>query len=450
MVKPTQSNQQKKSDTPIGQWNFTPDRQGSFDNYAWLGILLFLALIFLLPLKGDRLKQDLTFSFDHIYSGLFQVQTENSLLERPFFKQLKKLKNKIEYSFFKKVNIDDSFSGKNGYVFGTQMTKSIFGDDYCGEAFIYDQVYKAAFVQERLKQSGVELLFIFAPAKGSVYPEMLPDYILKTKHKKTNYETYISEGNRLKLNMIDFVQYFKILKSQTPYPLFSKYGSHWSFYGECIVIDSTIKRLEQLMRVNLPDFKYSDIRLLDTVLYRDADIFQKMELEVPGGNLLAYPDKIFFEHDQNTQSQKVLGIGDSYYDAFNYTGVMHEVFQDGKQWYYYNSILPKDVQNPEVWELDLRKEILSHRAILVLCNELNLTLLGSGFINEAYELFSNPDQYYFYKKDRDRINFFKKEIRRNKGVLDLVVSESQRRRMTVDSLITEISLKKLAKEKIDR
>ena len=63
MVKPTQSNQQKKSDTSIGQWNFTPDRQGSFDNYAWLGILLFLALIFLLPLKGDRLKQDLTFSF---------------------------------------------------------------------------------------------------------------------------------------------------------------------------------------------------------------------------------------------------------------------------------------------------------------------------------------------------------------------------------------------------
>ncbi|MBK6823458.1 MAG: hypothetical protein IPG87_10875 [Saprospiraceae bacterium] len=180
------------------------------------------------------------------------------------------------------MNIDDSFSGKNGYVFGTQMTKSIFGDDYCGEAFIYDQVYKAAFVQERLKQSGVELLFIFAPAKGSVYPEMLPDYILKTKHKKTNFETYISEGIRLKLNMIDFVQYFKILKSQTPYPLFSKYGSHWSFYGECIVIDSTIKRLEQLMRVNLPDFKYSDIRLLDTVLYRDADIFKKMEMEVPG------------------------------------------------------------------------------------------------------------------------------------------------------------------------
>ncbi|MBK8642711.1 MAG: hypothetical protein IPN15_11030 [Saprospiraceae bacterium] len=60
-MKPTQSNQQKKSDTSIGQWNFTPDRQGSFDNYAWLGILLFLALIFLLPLKGDRLKQDLTF-----------------------------------------------------------------------------------------------------------------------------------------------------------------------------------------------------------------------------------------------------------------------------------------------------------------------------------------------------------------------------------------------------
>jgi hypothetical protein len=63
-------------------------------------------------------------------------------------------------------------------------------------------------------------------------------------------------------------------------------------------------------------------------------------------------------------------------------------------------------------------------------------------------LFSNPEQYYDYKKDRDRVNYFRKEIHRNKDTLDLVASESQRRRISVDSLITEISLKKLAQEKL--
>lgn len=123
-----------------------------------------------------------------------------------------------------------------------------------------------------------------------------------------------------------------------------------------------------------------------------------MNLEVPKGNLLAYPDKFTFEHGEDVHAQKVLGIGDSYYQCFQYTGAMHEAFGDGKQWYYYNSILPKDEKNPEVWELDLKSELLGHKAILVLCNELNLTLFGSGFINEAYELFSNPEQYYDYKK----------------------------------------------------
>ncbi|MBK7879635.1 MAG: hypothetical protein IPJ83_03605 [Saprospiraceae bacterium] len=431
-------------------WQYRMEEKGSMDKYFWYLILIFLLGIFIVIFRNKSGRTQSEINFGNVFSGLFQIQTENRLLEKPFILKLKKLKDKWEYFLFKKVNIDDSFSGKEGYVFGEDMTKSIFGDDYCGEAFIYDQVYKAAFVQKKLKESGVELLFLFAPGKASVYPEKLPDYLRKTKHKKTNYETYITEGKNFNLNMIDFVQYFKTLKSQTPYPLFPKYGSHWSFYAECIVVDSTIRRLEQMTNVNLPNFNYTNVRLLDTVKFRDADIFQKMNLEVPKGNLLAYPDKFTFEHGEDVHAQKVLGIGDSYYQCFQYTGAMHEAFGDGKQWYYYNSILPKDEKNPEVWELDLKSELLGHKAILVLCNELNLTLFGSGFINEAYELFSNPEQYYDYKKDRDRVNYFRKEIHRNKDSLDLVASESQRRRISVDSLITEISLKKLAQEKLKK
>ncbi len=378
----------------------------------WYGICLGMAILLFMSFRkspdSDK-KEEQNHASISFFDGWFQEDYENKLLNNPFIQNLKKYKNEFEYALFKKINLDDAYMGKEGYIFGINMTKSYFGDDYIGEETIKTQVEKTRFVQDQLDALGIELLFLFAPGKSTVYPEYLPDDVQKTKMKPRNYETYLKECIALGVHYLDVVQYFLDLKPVSKFPLFSQYGSHWSYYGECLAVDTTIKELEKLMNTNLPDIIYSNIQLKDTALVRDADIFRKIPMwHMPKGKPLAYPQSISYEQGPDVRPQKVLGIGDSYYRGFLYLGAMQHAFDNSQQWYYYNSIIPENQANPEVWELDLKEEILKHKAILILCNETNLKNLGSGFIDDAYLLFNNPEEYAAHKKETFDLNTYKK------------------------------------------
>ncbi len=418
---------------------------GSLYKILWYIVLSFVFIIFIKQLKNDPTlpenENEIKASFHAFFNGTFQESVENKLLKKPFISNLKKQKNEYEYKFFEKINLEDAFVGKDNYIFGENMTKAYFGDDYYGEETIKIEVKKAKFVQSKLKALGIEMLILFAPGKSSIYTEFLPDNILKTKKKTTNYQTYVKECENQNINFIDFVRFFSYLKANTQYPLFSRYGTHWSYYSECIVVDTTIKKLEKLMNVNLPNIKYNNIVLKDTSLVRDGDIFRKTQMEIPKGNFLAYPLNITFDKGPEVVPQKILAIGDSYFRGFFYLGAMQQAFNNSQQWYYYNSIIPENPNNPEVWELDLKTEILKNKAILILCNEMNLKNLGNGFIDDAFELFYNPKKYYINKKAKDEINKLKKEIRSNKELLSLLTKESQQKGITLDSLITEAATK---------
>ncbi len=413
-----------------------------FYKLIWYAIWLFVVIVLMNQFKRKPNKErDINASFTTFFNGTYQTSCENKLLNKPFIENLKKYKNEYEFLFFNKVNLDDCYAGKENYIFGESMTKAYFGDDYYGEAAIKNQVQKAKFVQDKLHELGIELLILFAPGKSSIYTEFLPEYLFKTPKKTCNSEMYVKQCTAQNVNFIDFIRLFSSLKTTTKYPLFSKYGSHWSYYSECIVIDTTVKRLETLMKVNLPNIKYSNIELKDTSLVRDADIFRKTQMKIPKGDLLAYPKSIGYEQGVGIKPEKVLGIGDSYFRGFFYLGAMKYAFDNAQQWYYYNSIIPENPNNPEVWELDLKTEILKHKAILILCNEMNLENLGNGFIDDAYELFSDPGKYYLNKNVKNEINKYKKEIRNKKEILAQLTKESQQKGIPLDSLIAEAAIK---------
>ena len=427
------------------------EKDSFFIKITWYLLCVFMVFIFIKQLKTEKestkkIKDKESF-FVKFYDGRFQEKYESNLLSRPFILGLKTLKHNFEYQYLHKINVDDSYEGKDGYIFGIEMTKANYGDDFIGEPAIKKQVEKAKFVQEKLKELNIGMLLIFAPGKGTIYPEYLPEFVTKTKKKTTNREIYIKESIKAKLNLINFIDYFKILKDTLPYPLFSKYGSHWSYYSECIVIDTTIRKLEQIMNIDLPNLEYDDIQVMDTSLVRDGDVLMKINIPIPKGHKLAYPNKITYRRVDDKLPPKILAIGDSYFKGFFYLLAMKNSFNDSKQWYYYNSIIPENPENLEVWELDLKQEILKTRAIVILCNEANLKSLGNGFIDDAYELFKNPKKYYADKKVKDELNKYKKNIRQNTEVLFKLTKESQNKRIPLDSLITLEALKKIKKHK---
>ena len=123
-----------------------------------------------------------------------------------------------------------------------------------GEQKIRTKLEKAKVVQDSLKKKGIDLLLVFASGKGEYCVEQIED---KYKHAftKTNYQEYISESKRLGINVLDLKAYFQKLKTTTPYPLFPQFGHHWSYYGECIAVDTIIGHIEKLHHCDLPDTK---------------------------------------------------------------------------------------------------------------------------------------------------------------------------------------------------
>jgi hypothetical protein len=436
---------QNKPKTNIASVSAPARKKGNFLHlFLWSLISLFVAFIFIKQLKNDPKEKEngtVEFTLKAFFNGSYQESYEKFLLKKPFIAGLKKYKNKYDYLLLDKVNLDDAYVGKDNYIFGEKMTKAYFGDDYYGESVIKNQVAKAKYVQTKLKESGIELLILFAPGKSTIYNEFLPDYIKKTRKKTNNYETYAKECRLQDVNNIDFIQLFKIIKPLTRYPLFSRFGSHWSYFAECIVIDTTIKRLEKLMNVNLPNIQFGNIALMDSSMVRDGDIFRKIDMDIPKGNIMAYPQHIGYDQGAGVKPEKILAIGDSYFRGFFYLGAMQVAFDNSQQWYYYNSIIPENSNNPEVWELDLKQEILKNKAIVILCNEANLKNLGNGFIDDAYLLFRNEAEYYKIKKEKDQINVYKKEVRNNKELLYKLTKESQKKGITLDSLINETAIK---------
>ncbi len=408
----------------------------------WYAISLFLAFIFLRVATSKAPQQEeIKTSF---FDGTYQEAFEDGLLKKPFIAGLKKMKNEYEFSLFDKVNVEGFYAGKENYIFIEDRTKAAFGDDYYGDKTVQDEVRKAKFVQDTLKKLGIQLLVLFAPVKSTTYSEMLPDYVLETERKTTNYQSYVKDCEEQGVHFIDFVSYFKILKALQPqYPLFSRYGSHWSYYGECVAVDTTIKSMEKLMGVRLPHFHFGDIQLRDTAFVRDADIFRRMPLDVPKGNVLAYPAQMAYDEGPGFTPEKVLGIGDSYFRCFFYLGAMEKAFGNGEQWYYYNSIIPEDPNNPEVWQLDLKQEIMKNKGILLMCNEVNLKTLGDGFIDDAYLLYTDPVKFYAERKQKYALNMQKKAIREDKPLVSRLEKEAQQMGITLDSLITLDASKKL-------
>lgn len=282
------------------------------------------------------------------------------------------------------------------------------------------------------------MLLVFAPGKGEYCNEQIDD---KYKHpiKNTNYNDYISVCKQNNINTLDLKAYFQLLKPLTPYPLFPKFGHHWSYFGECLAVDTIIGFIENLHHCDLPNISWDNIDVVDTVRSRDADVLRSMNLyKNPNQNQkLAYPS-ILFESDSIKNRTRVLTISDSYWYGPVYMGVPQNCFAGGSFWYYYNKIIPNPAgatEKIEVWQLDLKKEIESNQVIMLLYSDGNLTSFANAFIEDAYELYTNPKAYYERNEKDKAIRQNQKLIRETPNLLKKSTKKSQDLQIPLDSAI---------------
>ncbi|MBI3521190.1 MAG: hypothetical protein HY062_17750 [Bacteroidetes bacterium] len=372
------------------------------------------------------------------FSGEYQNLKDDYNNDHWAFKEsFVRLNNQFYYNAFNQLRVNNFVSGKENYVYSEGYIFSAFGDDYMGEEKIASKLQKAKVVQDSLKRKGIDLLLVFAPGKGEYCMEYIDD---KYKHpiQRSNYQSYIEQSGKLGLHVLDLKAWFHTLKPKTPYPLFPKFGHHWSFYGECLAVDTIIGHIEHLHHCDLPDIVWNKIDVVDTARSRDADVLKSMNLyKNPSQNMkLAYPE-VMFEQDSMKNRTRVLTISDSYWYGPVYMGVGQSCFAGGQFWYYYNKIIPNPspTEKVEVWQLDLKQNIESNQVIMLLYSDGNLPSFANTFIEDAYELYTNPKAYYARVEKQKSIKQFEKQIREKPVLLKKATQKSNDLQIPLDSAI---------------
>ena len=381
------------------------------------------------------------------FNGDYQKQYEEYVKDNwPFKEKLTRFNNQLDYSLFNKIHVDGFISGKEQYVFSKAYIQAAMGQDYSGDSIIAEKVRKIKTIQDTLKKKNIDLVIVYAPGKGSFYPEYIPDQY-KVSNGKTNIADFLQQSKLKGINYLDLHTYFMNIKNTSKYPLFPQYGHHWSYYGECVAADTIIKYIEALRKTDLPDFYWNDVEVSDTCRSRDDDVVKSMNLIYkPSTFKMAYP-KISFEENLQKNQTKVLSIADSYYWGIVYMGILQKAFGNGGFWYYNNKVYPRVSQkNMEVWELDLKQSIEQYNVILLFAADGNLPTLGWGFIEDAYLLYTNPPKYYQYKKEKDRMSMYKKQIHEDSGILNQVKKIAEEKRISLDSAINTEARRMMALE----
>lgn len=372
------------------------------------------------------------------FNGAYQAEMDDYNNDHWSFKEwMVRLNNQVYYQFFNQIRVNGFVIGKEDYVFSESYIFSAFGDDLVKTEKVLDLMRKAKVVQDTLKKKGIDMLFVYAPGKGKYCIDYIED---KYKHPvtATNHDLFIRYGNQFNVNQLDLYTYFENMKASTPYPLFPKFGHHWSYYGECLAVDTIIKHIEQLHHCDLPDMVWNEIEVVDTARSRDADVLKSMNLlrNPPQKMKLAYP-KIAFEADTSKNRTPVLTISDSYWYGPVYMGVPSNCFAGGQFWYYCNKVIPSPIpgEKVEVWQLDLKESIEANKVIMLLYSDGNLPVFGNNFIHDAYELYTSPQSYYSRMERHRSIQTYAKQIRELPALLKKATQKSKDLQIPLDSAI---------------
>lgn len=391
----------------------------------------------LTPLKGAINQPEKKYiTLKDWFSGDYQLQEEKYLNETFGFRNIFiRINNQIAFSLFNKAKANGVIIGKNNYLYEENYIKAYYGTDFVGVDSITHRIEKLRFVQDTLSKMNKTLMVVFAPGKGSFYPEYFPKEYMKEKGP-TNYECYIKLAKEHGLNYIDFNKYFLEHKGKSKYPLYPQYGIHWSNYGACLAADSMVKYIENIRKIDMPNLYWNEVEIADAK-ESDYDIGDGMNLLVYlKSNKMAYPI-VKIQPDEGKIKPSAIVVADSYYWLM-FGNTFSRTLSDNQFWFYNKQVYPEWYQNGlETSQVNLKDEIQKHDVIIIMATEASLPKLGWGFIENTYNLFKGTKKKTdfdadFQKKVQDLCNY----IKTDKNWMKQIEKKAAVNKISVDSMIT--------------
>lgn len=383
------------------------------------------------------------FTFSGWFRGSYQEQFRQHIEDYPGFKSdFVRLYNQLDYSLFSIAHASKFMVGKHGYLYGTEYISSYLGTNFIGKRYCDEKVRLLKILQDRLwKEKKIFLLVVFAPDKGTFYPEYIPRHYLENKQDLTNYSYYERRCREAGINLVDFNNYFRLAKDTSRYPLYPKTGIHWSTYGAVRAADSLIRYLGIRTGYPMPSLVIDKIERDKEARDEDADIERPMNLIWKIRHpVYAYP-AYHFTRDTSKHKPNGLVIGDSFYWTWYYPGIIRNMFNNVEFWYYGKDIYPQTFNEPmNIGELNFMDAVDRQNIIIFLQTNAGYGNIGFDFIDR---LFAELDP------AQSRVVYYENQIWKTKDWLNNLKKSAEERHLTLDEMIREAAIYMVNQELTD-
>lgn len=339
-------------------------------------------------------------SYQSYKDGTYQRQLDSYIAAHfGFHEPIIRLYNQY-LLLFRKTYAADVVIGKDRWLYGKNSVLDHYGQlssryaesNETLEQNLRKNLLRLKSVQNKLEQRGTYLFVLICPSKDEVYPEHLPKYGPYVKCdglRAIDYypKAFVENG----INFVDMCAWFQQIKDTASYPLFPKYGMHWSNIACAHASDSLIRYMEYLTGINAPNIKIGSM-YPDATRQPDSDLEQNLNLAwgiVPVEQ--NYYADIEVIPDSSAQRLRLITMGDSFFWNMCYTLPMDDIFETYHYWYYFNTIF-NDPNHNNVSQINLIEELDKADVVMISLSATQLYDISHGFLSQALLLLSSPSQ----------------------------------------------------------
>lgn len=299
--------------------------------------------------------------------------------------------NQYLWDFYRKTYVKYSISeGKEGWLYEPWFVEDYYhGGTYLQHkdslSLAHDFDREAAqikLLQDLLRQRGVTLFVVQAPGKDLVYPEYLPEDLAPNRPKIIAARDYYEQRfNQLGINHINMERWFLQMKDTVDFLLFPQKGTHWSNIAAIYAADSIFRYIEEKQ-----GFRMNRLVIGEPAVgpYKkpDYDLEELYNLYRPLKKLDQHYVDVGFSPVVGAVKPKLIAVGDSYYWNICRQVPMDSLFASYPYWYYNHTVYYDSLHNTTD-ELDLKEELLSADAVMLIYSSVQLYKMSNGFCRKA-------------------------------------------------------------------
>ncbi|MDP1621066.1 MAG: hypothetical protein Q8M08_01875 [Bacteroidales bacterium] len=328
------------------------------------------------------------FTWKRWFSKNFQNDFMTRMNDNTGFRNtLIRIKNQYDYSFFKVVHAKGFLTGRNRFLFEEDYIHEYTGKYFIGTKVIDEKLSRLKNVMDSLSFYHIPLILVFEPGKASFYPEYIPERFHPEKRTLTNYEYFLRRSEDLGLSYLDLNRYFLQMRDTAHFPLFPRYGMHWSLYGVHLAANELSRYIGKVSGKSMPEFKTAYLQHTHDSPGTDYDIGELCNLIFPmKPSPGVYPVVAFDSMPAGTMPALI--VADSYYVNM-VESYGQKMFGRQDYWYYNGSLYPHQNETPQVRvdKSGLREKLKQYDVILLMVSEINLHCCFWDFADEAYRAF---------------------------------------------------------------